>query len=85
MIKIIGNHEKQTIDQMEVVMKKLNPSYVVLCADAHLGYSVPVGGGDLDESPYFYKRIKEVLEAHKDSIDILHVLNPIGVCMACSK
>lgn len=44
MIKIIGQHEKQTIDQMETVMKKLNASHGVLCADAHLGYSLPVGG-----------------------------------------
>lgn len=46
---------------------------------------VELRGGDLDESPYCYKRIEEVLEAHSKTIDILHVLNPIGVCMASSK
>jgi tRNA-splicing ligase RtcB len=43
---------------------------------------VEVRGGDLDESPYAYKRIEEVLEAHKDTIKILHTLTPIGVAMA---
>lgn len=43
---------------------------------------VEVRGGDLDESPYAYKRIDQVLDAHKDTIKILHTLTPIGVCMA---
>lgn len=43
---------------------------------------VEVRGGDLDESPYAYKRIEQVLDAHKDTIKILHTLTPIGVCMA---
>ena len=43
---------------------------------------VDVRGGDLDESPYAYKRIEEVLAAHKNTIRILHTLKPIGVCMA---
>lgn len=43
---------------------------------------VELRGGGLDESPYAYKRIETVLEAHKDTINILHTLTPIGVCMA---
>ncbi len=43
---------------------------------------VEVRGGDLDESPYAYKRIESVLEAHAGTIKILHTLQPIGVCMA---
>lgn len=43
---------------------------------------VEVRGGDLDESPFAYKRIEEVLDSHRDTIKILHVLKPIGVCMA---
>ena len=38
---------------------------------------VELRGGDLDESPYAYKRIEEVLAAHKDTINILHTLHPI--------
>lgn len=43
---------------------------------------VELRGADVDESPHCYKRIKEVLGHHADTIDILHVLRPIGVCMA---
>jgi tRNA-splicing ligase RtcB len=43
---------------------------------------VEVRGSDLDESPYAYKRIEDVLQAHSSTIKIIHTLNPIGVCMA---
>ena len=43
---------------------------------------VEVRGGGLDESPYAYKRITDVLAAHWSTIKILHVLEPIGVVMA---
>ncbi len=43
---------------------------------------VEVRGGDLDESPYSYKRIEQVLAAHEGTVNILHELTPIGVCMA---
>ena len=46
---------------------------------------VQVRGGDLDESPLAYKRIEEILDAHKDTINILHKLKPIGVAMADSR
>jgi len=29
-----------------------------------------------------YRKLQTVLDAHKDTIDILHVLKPVGVCMA---
>lgn len=46
------------------------------------GMGVEVRGGDLDESPYAYKRIGDVLNAHQGTIKILHTLTPIGVAMA---
>lgn len=46
---------------------------------------VEIRGGDLDESPYAYKRIEEVLYAHRGTIKIVHTLTPIGVCMADSR
>ena len=46
---------------------------------------VELRGGGLDESPYAYKRIESVLEAHKDTIKIVHTLTPIGVCMASER
>lgn len=45
-------------------------------------FKVEVRGGDLDEAPQAYRRLDEVLEYHKDSIKVLEVLKPIGVCMA---
>ena len=43
-ILVYGDHEKNTLAQMERAMS--NPLAIsgVLCADGHLGYSVPVGG-----------------------------------------
>jgi tRNA-splicing ligase RtcB (3'-phosphate/5'-hydroxy nucleic acid ligase) len=43
---------------------------------------VEVRGGGLDESPYAYKRIEEVLQAHKGTIKILNWLTPMIVVMA---
>lgn len=43
---------------------------------------VELRGGGLDESPYAYKRIEDVLMAHRNTIEIKHVLKPIGVAMA---
>lgn len=47
-----------------------------------LEWGVEVRGTDLDESPYAYKRIEQVLAAHEGTIKVLHTLKPIGVCMA---
>lgn len=46
---------------------------------------VEVRGGGIDESPYAYKRIHSVLQAHKETVRILHILTPIGVCMASDR
>jgi len=43
---------------------------------------VELRGADVDEAPQAYKRIEEVLDAHKDTVKILHTLKPIGVAMA---
>ena len=43
---------------------------------------VELRGGGTDESPHCYKRLPEVLECHKQGIEILHTLTPIGVAMA---
>lgn len=43
---------------------------------------VEVRGSGLDESPLAYKRIEDVLAAHSATVNILHTLTPIGVCMA---
>jgi tRNA-splicing ligase RtcB len=39
-------------------------------------------GAGLDEAPQAYRRLPDVLAAQGDSIDILHTLRPLIVCMA---
>lgn len=43
-IKIFGNADPETLAQMNAVCEKSPVVHAVLCADAHIGYSVPVGG-----------------------------------------
>lgn len=44
--------------------------------------NVELRGAGVDESPHCYKRLPEVLEAHRGTIKVLHTLTPIGVAMA---
>lgn len=44
-------------------------------------FGVELRGGDTDESPFVYRKLQEVLDAHKETINILNVLRPIGVLM----
>jgi tRNA-splicing ligase RtcB len=39
-------------------------------------------GGDLDESPHVYKRLPSVINHHKNTLEIVCTLRPIGVAMA---
>lgn len=43
---------------------------------------VIVRGAGLDEAPQAYRRLGEVLEAQGDTINVLHTLRPLVVCMA---
>lgn len=43
---------------------------------------VVLRGAGTDESPHCYKRLKEVLACHDNSLRILHTLRPLGVAMA---
>ncbi|MCA0757041.1 RtcB family protein [Paenibacillus sp. N4] len=45
-------------------------------------FGVELRGAGTDESPFVYRKLQEVLDAHSETIDVLHVLKPIGVCMA---
>ncbi|MNN23679.1 RNA-splicing ligase RtcB [compost metagenome] len=45
-------------------------------------YGVELRGAGTDESPFVYRRLQEVLNAHAETIEVVHVLKPIGVCMA---
>lgn len=43
---------------------------------------IELRGGAADEAPGAYKRLDEVLAAHRGTINVLHRLRPIGVAMA---
>lgn len=43
---------------------------------------VQLRGGDVDEAPQVYRPLRQVLKAHQGSIEIRHLLQPIGVVMA---
>ncbi|PZD94441.1 RtcB family protein [Paenibacillus sambharensis] len=45
-------------------------------------YGVELRGAGTDESPFVYRKLQEVLDAHSETVEVLHVLKPIGVCMA---
>ncbi len=45
-------------------------------------YGIHLRGGDLDESPFVYRRLNDVISNHANTLDILHRLRPIIVCMA---
>ncbi|MCQ4086537.1 RtcB family protein [Saccharibacillus sp. JS10] len=45
-------------------------------------FDVELRGAGTDESPFVYRQLQEVLDAHSNTIDVLHVLKPIGVAMA---
>ena len=43
---------------------------------------VVLRGGDLDEAPQAYRRLPDVLAAQGDTVQVLHTLRPLVVCMA---
>lgn len=43
---------------------------------------VELRGAGTDESPHCYKRLDDVLKWHRDTVEIVHTLTPIGVAMA---
>ncbi|MNI93953.1 hypothetical protein D3C73_1519810 [compost metagenome] len=50
--------------------------------EAVRSFGVELRGAGTDESPFVYRKLQEVLDAHSDTIEVMHVLKPIGVCMA---
>jgi hypothetical protein len=53
-----------------------------MMADWLTRQQVVLRGGGLDEAPQAYRRLPDVLQAHSDSVSIVHVLKPLGVAMA---
>jgi len=50
--------------------------------EAIQSFGVELRGAGTDESPFVYRKLQQVLDAHAETIEVLHVLRPIGVCMA---
>ncbi|MCP3774452.1 RtcB family protein [Paenibacillus sp. MZ04-78.2] len=50
--------------------------------EAVRSFGVELRGAGTDESPFVYRKLQDVLDAHTETIEVLHVLKPIGVCMA---
>lgn len=44
-------------------------------------FGVELRGGGTDESPFVYRKLQEVLDAHAGTIEVLHELRPVGVVM----
>jgi tRNA-splicing ligase RtcB (3'-phosphate/5'-hydroxy nucleic acid ligase) len=51
---------------------------------AETGYPLEVRGGDVDESPFVYRKLDEVVRAHEETgtIKVAHRLLPVVVVMA---
>lgn len=58
---------------------KITPAQMKKAIDE---FGVELRGAGTDESPFVYKNLQDVLNAHQETIDVLHVLKPVGVCMA---
>lgn len=50
--------------------------------DAVVAARVELRGAGVDESPFCYKRLPEVLDAQGGTVNVLHTLTPVGVAMA---
>src|SRR5438270_10206374 len=44
MVKIFGQHDEATVEQLQRCAAAEEAAPAVLCADGHLGYSMPIGG-----------------------------------------
>jgi tRNA-splicing ligase RtcB len=65
--------------------KLIRPGLVThrMMADATRG--VILRGGDLDEAPQVYRKLDGVIAAQGSTVEVLHTLTPLIVCMAPSR
>lgn len=50
--------------------------------DRLMAFGIELRGAGADEAPECYKRLSEVLDYHAGTVEVLHVLRPLGVAMA---
>lgn len=53
-----------------------------MMSDAVKEAGVILRGAGTDESPFVYRKLQDVLNAHAETLEVLHVLKPVGVIMA---
>lgn len=53
-----------------------------MMSEVILQSGIELRGGGLDESPFVYRQLRNVLDAHSESTKVLHELRPLVVCMA---
>ena len=74
--KWLGTENGKSIrDESTIVTREAMDEWV-----GELG--VVLRGGDVDEAPQVYRRLPDVLKAQGNTIEILHTLKPLIVCMA---
>jgi tRNA-splicing ligase RtcB len=76
---------KQVVDGRKVwVQEQVKPGLVDWPAvqERLRGQGIVLRGGGADEAPEVYKRLPDVLAAHRGSIRVKHTLRPLGVAMA---
>lgn len=72
-----GKHNRKTGEQKA----KGNVTRQMM-SDATKEFGVVVRGGDVDESPFVYRKLEPVLQGQGETIKVTHRLRPIGVVMA---
>jgi tRNA-splicing ligase RtcB len=58
---------------------KVTPEMMAYAVDRS---GIELRGGGLDESPFVYRNLSTVLDAHRESTRVLNILQPLIVCMA---
>lgn len=80
---IVNRKTRQLVINPETGLPKRAPAVTSEMMTEWVGKAnVTLRGGGVDESPHCYKRLDGVLEAHADSVRVIHTLYPFGVCMA---
>jgi tRNA-splicing ligase RtcB len=81
--RVMGRREATgVVDRKTGVVKRAGKITREMLKEKISAANVELRGAGVDESPHCYKRLDEVLAAHRDSVRILHILTPVGVAMA---
>jgi tRNA-splicing ligase RtcB len=81
--RVMGRREATGIVNHKTGEVKREPKVTrEMMAAAVSSAKVELRGAGVDESPHCYKRLPEVLDAHRETTRVLHTLTPVGVAMA---